>query len=157
MIEYAVKANYRVDWDILDFAKGRKGFGSRWRKWKNDCISSAHYFILLLMGLRLVFPFPSSYWTGQSLVPISFALATNSISYLLEKISIGWICPASSTNETILFLRLIFVLVNAYRFEILFSVLVFGENEKSYEIVFGTLFAKTRSEQPPRTSRFPKM
>lgn len=47
-----------------------------------------------------------------------------------RKGSIGWMCSTSSMDETILFLRLIFVLVNTYRFQIPF-LFSFKEKMKS--------------------------
>ena len=41
------KAYDHIKWEFLDFVLERKGFGSTWKKWIRDCLSSVEYSIIL--------------------------------------------------------------------------------------------------------------
>ena len=41
------KAYDSVDWDFLDYFLLRMGFGSKWRKWIKECVSSACFSIII--------------------------------------------------------------------------------------------------------------
>lgn len=37
----------RVDWDILQWTMGKKGFGEKWTKWITGCLDHPHYSVMI--------------------------------------------------------------------------------------------------------------
>lgn len=48
VVELALEKVFdRTDWDFLDSIMARKGFVSRWRRWREGCLSSSHFAIMI--------------------------------------------------------------------------------------------------------------
>ena len=41
------KAYYMVDWGFLQYMMERMGFGYKWRKWIQSCVSSTHFSVMV--------------------------------------------------------------------------------------------------------------
>ena len=86
------KAYDNVCWDFLAFVLQKKNFGSKWRSWIRDCLTSVSYSILINGRPRGKFSGYKGLRQGGPLSPFFFTLVVDGLSRLIERASeIGFV------------------------------------------------------------------
>ena len=74
-----------VDWGFLQYMKERMGFGYKWRKWIQSCVSSAHFSIMVNGSPKGYFKSSHGIRQGDPLSPMLFVLVVEALNVLMEK------------------------------------------------------------------------
>ncbi|GLT33516.1 hypothetical protein SLA2020_080980 [Shorea laevis] len=79
------KAYDCVDWDFLDWMMDRMGFGVKWRKWIQECLSTARISILINGSPTTEFTASKGLRQGDPLSPFLFLLIGERLCGLVKK------------------------------------------------------------------------
>ncbi|GLT52596.1 hypothetical protein SLA2020_259280 [Shorea laevis] len=87
---FILKANFEkvydsVDWGFLDWMMDSMGFGTKWRKWMWECLSTVRIFILINRSSTTEFPVSNGLRQGDPLSPFLFFLVAEGLSGLVKK------------------------------------------------------------------------
>ena len=84
------KAFDKVDWKFLHYMLGRMGFGEKWRKWIQECISLAWFSILLNGSPNGYFQADRGLRQGDPLSPFLFLIVAEAFGKMIKKaVSVG--------------------------------------------------------------------
>ena len=93
------KAYDRVDWEFLQYLLRRIGYGTKWRGWISECLSSATLSICIKGSLFGFFSATRGLRQGDPLSPFLFSIIGGALSRMLQAANnanlIKGFCPSN--------------------------------------------------------------